>query len=95
MTVSVQPNGGECASGEALFEFVLPDGTKQCVWADGRLEGFPDGTAVLNRALALMQYAQGLLREPVRVGLISSEEASAFLSRGGLTLRRPPLDGES
>ena len=44
---------------ELLFELRGPDGQEWRLYLDGRVEGFPPGTALVNRALPLVSRLVG------------------------------------
>lgn len=50
----------EMLEAKPLFELVDGAGKRWAVYADGRTEGFPEGTAITNRALPLVDLLRGL-----------------------------------
>ncbi len=53
---------------ELLFELHGPDGQVWRAYLDGRVEGFPPGTKVVNHALTVVNRLIGEIK-PQRVGL--------------------------
>lgn len=48
---------------ELLFELRSPSGDLWRLYLDGRVEGFPEGTAVMNRALPLVYRMVGEMKK--------------------------------
>ncbi|MDP1594156.1 MAG: hypothetical protein Q8L80_07930 [Gallionella sp.] len=63
-----------------IFEVVYLDGRRYRIFADGRIEGFPDGAIISNGILAWVNLAKGLAIQARNNGLISAEEAANILS---------------
>lgn len=64
---------------EPIFEVRSPSGKVFQIWANGQISGFEDGSGITNGIAPLLNYASGLLMEPVRQGMITKEQASHFL----------------
>ena len=63
---------------EPIFEVRSPSGKVFQIWVNGRISGFEDGSGITNGILPLLNYARGLLIEPVRKGLVTKEQAAHF-----------------
>lgn len=61
--------------GKPIVELFVP-ATGHCyrIWADGRYDGFPDGTVIANGILPLLHCAQSLERKAFNNGLIPKEQ---------------------
>lgn len=55
-----------CEGGELLFELHGPEGKAWRLYLNGRIEGFPDGTLILNYALPLVNKLLGEVLRPVQ-----------------------------
>lgn len=54
----------EVEAGKPMFELHAPDGQRWALYADGRSEGFPEGTILINRALPLLSALCGKQQIP-------------------------------
>jgi hypothetical protein len=75
-----------------IFTLVLPDGTRQEIYATGKTAGFPEGTTIKNGVMPLINYARGLLKESINLGLVTNEQAACF-EFGFPGAEDPPLPG--
>lgn len=64
---------------EPIFEVRSQSGKVFQIWANGQISGFEDGSGITNGIAPLLNYASGLLMEPVRQGMVTKEQASHFL----------------
>lgn len=56
--------------------FVPSTGHYYRIWADGRYEGFPEGTVIFNGIITLLHHAQFLERKAFNNGLIAKEQTA-------------------
>lgn len=66
--------------GKPIVELYAPSGHCYRIWADGRYEGFPEGSFIKNGVLPLLQYAQCLQKKAIDHGLITKEQAADLLA---------------
>jgi hypothetical protein len=65
---------------EPIFEVHSPDGDVFRIWADGRIDGFPPGSMVLNRAAPRVHLTLGLLASVAGSGLLPEEQRAKIVA---------------
>ena len=68
--------------GELLFELHGPDGHVWRLYENGRADGFPAGTIIVNKAKPLLDSLRGCTQSPVSLLYQAQQEAQIKLTSG-------------
>lgn len=69
----------EGAAPAPLFEVVTPAGDVFRIWPNGKAEGFPEGSVLINGVAPRLALTLGLVVRARNCGRISEEQAAAIL----------------